>query len=233
MQAGTIHLPHLVSNISGGPITGLTGVDFTVTGQVGDALISSGTIEPSISGAGYYLLVVDIPVGSGFISVKPTNSNYSIAPTFYDIDATAYSVDDVYTSIARQTLDVTQTAISSYESQSIGPYKEGDDIVLEYVVPNAVTPSISGYTDYKASLYRASVLTSVTGAGFVTDITILSVDETNKIVSMLIPSSGCSEIVTEGSIDEYFYSDLQAVTPQGYKKTLAELSILFRRNVTR
>lgn len=231
MQSGTNILPIYVANVSGNGVIGLTTSDFSVKGYVGSTVLDTATIAASPSANGYYLATVSIPVGQGFISITPTNTNYSVSPSFYDIDATLYDVDDVYSSIARQTLDITQVSVTSYEAQNIGPFKEADDVVIDYVIPDSVTSSISGYSNFKASLYSADVLTSISGAGKIADFA-LTVSPTTKSVKMVMPGISGAR-VSEGKSEEYFYSDLQCTTNEGYNKTLAEFNILFKRQYTR
>lgn len=232
MKAGTHTFPILVTDVSGSPVNGLASYEFVVGGQVGTTLIDTGTITSSLSADGYYMAAVSLPVGQGFLTVSPTATALSVTPSFYEIDSTLYDVDDTYAAIARQSLDITQTAVSSYESQSIGPYKEGDTWIITYVVPDAVAPSISGWSNFKASLFDDSILTSVTGAGFIGNFT-LAVNTVTKTVVMTLAASSTSQIIAEGNTEEYFYSDLQATDDSGNNRTIAELSILARRNFTR
>lgn len=232
MNSGTNYLTALVTDISGNAITGLTIASFDISGQVGTTGIYGATAVTSANVPGYYTIQLDIPLGQGFVQVKPTDPNYFVTPTFYDIDTTIYSEDDIYASIIRQSLDTTQTAVTSYESQNIGPFKAGDDIEFTYVVPDAVAVSISGYTNFKASLFSDAILTSVTGSGYIGDFAVTA-DTSSKIVTMSFPASSSTLLVDEGNVEQYYYSDLQATTNTGKNKTLAELSILLRRNFTR
>lgn len=231
MQSGLNSFPVLVTDISGAKITGLTQGDFIVSGYVSETVIDAGTITEAPSSAGYYNVLINIPVGQGFVSVSTSASNFSITPTFYNVDATIYDTDDIYATVARQTLDVSQVSLTNYETQDIGPFKEGDDVVIDYVIPDAITTSISGYTDWKASLYDSEILTSISGAGYIKDF-VLTVNTTTKSIKMVLPAI-TGGMVAEGLTEEYFYSDLQATTNEGYRKTLAEFNLKFRRNFTR
>lgn len=233
MQAGNSNFPILVTNISGSPVLGLSTVNFDIDGQVGTTIINSGTVTASLSADGYYLVNVDIPVGQGFLKVSSISASHYVTPTFYNIDATLYDADDVYASIARQTLDITQVAVSSYETQEIGPFKQGDDWVINYIIPDSVTTSISGYSNFKASLWDDSILTSVSGSeGYIGDFT-LTIDVPTKSVQMKLDDTYTVNLVSEGLTEEYYYSDLQATDTGGNKITLAEFSILARRQFTR
>lgn len=234
MNPGTNEFPILVTDVNGAGVTGLVASDFTIQGAVGGVTITSATLSET-SGSGYYVLSASIPVGQGYIAATPISAtSHFVTPTFYDIDVSdIYSTDDIYTSLARQQLDATSTAINIYEAQTIGPFKQGDAVVLDYVVPNSVAPSISGYTDFKASVWSDSILTSVSGSeGYIGEFT-LTVDIPTKSIKMVLDASLTANLVSEGLTQEYYYSDLQAVTPEGYKKTLAELTILFKRQFTR
>jgi len=234
MQAGTNSFPFLVTDISGSPITGLTSINFTTYGQVGSTLLNIPTISESLSGEGYYIATLDIPLGQGFLAIESdAPSSKFITPTFYNIDATIYDTDDVYASIARQTLDITQVAVSSYETQQIGPYKQGDDWIINYVIPDSVAVDISGFSNFKASLWNDSILTSISGsAGYIGDFT-LTVDTPSKSVVMKLDDTLTVNLVSEGLTEEYYYSDLQALNASGDKVTLAEFAILARRQFTR
>jgi len=225
MKYGNNTVSFLVTDVSGSDVSGLTG--FTVQGIVGNTPIESATIT-NISG-GVYNASFNVPViGQGFI--RFINSPHTVYPALFNIQTEMYSTDDVYASIARQTLDITQVNISNYETQSVGPYKEGDDVLIDYVVPTAIAPSLSGYSNFKASIYNSEVLTSASGAGWVCDFIINSVS--NNTVQLLMPAiSGAT--VSDGLTEEYFYSDLEAKDEDGYKKTLAEFKIKLRRNITR
>lgn len=234
MQAGTNTFPILVTDISGGPITGLTVADFDFDGQVGSTILNTPTVAESSTGGGYYLASVDIPVGQGFLSIEAVDaSNKFVTPTFYTIDATIYDTDDIYASVARQNLELTQTALGVYESQDIGTFKSGDDWDFTYVVPDSVAVNISGYSDFKASLITEAGLTTnaVSGASYIGDFN-LTVDTVSKSIRMIAPASITVNTVPEGSLETILYSDIQCLDDNGRKKTLAELTITVRRQFT-
>lgn len=232
--AGNNTIPILVTDISGSAVIGLSTVDFDVECQIGTTLLNNtATITASTSSAGMYLLNMDLIAGQGYLKVGTINPSYYVSPEYYQLDLDTYDTNDVYLSIARQSLDVTQTAIGSYESNSIGPWKENDTVVIEYVVPTSVMPTgISGCSNFKASLYSSAALTSISGSGYIADFN-LTTDAPNNIVTMVMAASSTNNLVPEGLTSAYYYSDLQCVTSLGYNKTLAEFTLEFKRQFCR
>lgn len=229
MKYGTNYFPFNVIDASGANVTLLTLSDFVVSGSVNNVALEATSSSESPSGSGFYLIGANIPVGQGYIAMAPVNTTYTSSPQFYAIDTTIYDEDDLYSSIARQSLNVTQTAINNYESQTIGPYKEGDDWDITYVVPDSVAVDISGYSNFKATLSADTILTSISGG--IGDFN-LTVTVPTKTIRMVLPSAISSNIVDSGVTEQYFYSDLECLTDEGLKKTLAEFTILVRRNFT-
>lgn len=231
--AGTNDLTFLVTDISGSPIVGLSLVDFEINGQVGSTIINQGTITPSMSADGYYFLEATLPVGQGFLEVTSVSPGYFVTPTFFDIDAGVYSVDEVYASLARNSNDLTSVSIGVYETQDIGPFKEGDSWDFSYTVPDSIATNISGFSDFKASLFTGAALTSAISAapGYIGDFT-LTVDVPSKIIRFIMPYALTTGIIDEGELEDTFYSDLQCMDGT-LRKTLAEFSILCRRQFTK
>lgn len=229
--AGENTFPLLVTGISGEPVIGLT-TGFTVTGEVGGVAIAAASISESSQLDGWYLATVTLPVGQGYLQFGHSNTNYSV--TGGDtLEVGVYDVDDVYSNFARRELDETSVSIGAFETQNLGTLKEGDDWDISYVVPSEVEANISGYSDWKASIYYADVLTSasVTGSGYIGDFD-LTVNADTSTVRMQASHTITDGIVPEGVVEITVYSDLQAEIA-GKRKTFAEFTINARRHFTK
>lgn len=228
--AGTNIFPIYVTDISGNAITGISS-GFSVQGQVGSTIIDTVSVVET-SGAGWYFATVSLPVGQGYVEFKHSNPSYFITGT-YDINTTVFDTDDIYSNFARQNLELTQTALGVYESQDIGPFKEGDDWDFTYVIPDSVAVDISGYSNFKASIITQDGLTTpaMSGSAYIGDFT-LTVDTSTKSIRMVALSSVTNGTVPNGSLETVLYSDLQCLDINGRKKTLAEFTITVRRQFT-
>lgn len=229
---GTNIFPILVVDISGAPIEGLT-TGWSVYGQSGDSKLDTITsITEAIDKNGWYLATVSLPSGQGFLEFRNSDTSAYVTGT-YTIDTDVYDADDLYSNFARQELDFTQTAIGVYESQDLGTFKEGDDWDFLYVVPSQVEADISGYSNWKASMFNVDVLTTavISGSGYIGDFTLTPDGNTNS-VRFQASHTITDGIVPEGSIETNVYTDLQA-EKDGKRKTFAEFVITCRRQFTK
>lgn len=235
MKKGLNDFAFLCTNISGSPVTGINvSGGFTLSGNINSDDIS--TFDSSIveETDGYYTLTIDLDTtGQGYFSVAPTGSGIYIAPDFWDTGRiTTNDEDSLYNLFLSLQQEGTVDSVNNFVEVNTNDFKQSDDITLEYVVSTEVTPTLVGWTNFKAELRTSESLTSSTTGSYLglADITI--VDPSLNSVSIDISGSLTAGVVPEGSNTTTLYMDLQGYNPSGKRKTLIEFSIPIVREIT-
>ena len=207
MKRGTNIFSVLVSDVSGTSVTGLSGADFTLNGEVGPEIYDTGDIKdvsPTVED-GIYLIEVDITNrGQGFLSFKPTNSDYFITPDYFTLDVKDRDVDDVYNRITLNFLEISSQIGDTFVTTNL-TLKEGDDVIVQIPTNRILT----GFDQYKSSLVFSDTL-DPSGANYIGDLEIESVDEIEGIVTVKFPFDLTDGIVPVGSNRLRVFGDLQA-----------------------
>jgi hypothetical protein len=222
-----------VEDVSGNQVSGLLS-GWTYRGALDATPIVGGSITPieNPSAPGWYHFEVDLPVpGEGFIEFRNASAA-SISPPAYDLDVNIYSTDDIYAVTNRVGLNINSLNVSVYETSEVGPYKEGDDWVLDYTIPDSITTSISGWTNWRASIRNETSLVDPV-SGYIGDFVISNINVASKSMTLTFAASATKDLVPLDQEETTVYSDLQALTNNALKKTVAEFAIGVRRQFTR
>jgi hypothetical protein len=231
MQKGINYFTFLCSDISGSPVTAITSGGFTLYGNFNATNITSFDYSIAEETNGYYTLGLDIDVvGQGYFGI--THATEDVTPTFWDVTLENNDADSLYTLFLSLQQEGTVDEVANFVSVNTNPFKESDDITLEYIVSTQVTPDLIGWTNFKAELRNDLSLTSATSASYLglADITI--VDASLNSVSIDISGALTTGVVAEGDTNTTLYMDLQGYNPSGKKKTLIEFSIPIVREIT-
>lgn len=228
MKRGTNKFSVLVSDISGTSVTGLSGADFTLNGEVGPQIYDTGDIvdvSPTVED-GIYLVEVDITDrGQGFLAFKPTNSDYFITPDYFSVDVKDRDIDDVYNRITLNFLEITTSIGETFVTTSL-TLKEGDDATFQLPTGRI----LSGFTDFKSTLVNSDTL-AVSGDNIIGDLEIVNVSELDGVVTVKVPFTLTDGIVPIGSNRLRAFGDLQA-RDSGDRITLATFRVNILRQFT-
>jgi hypothetical protein len=233
MQKGQNYFTFYCSDISGSPVTGATSGSFSIFGNINSDDISLFDSTITEESSGYYTLGLDIDaVGQGYFGVKSVTANRFITPDFWSETFENNDFDSLYSLFLSLQQAGTVTEVTNYVSVNTNPFKESDDITLNYIVSTEVTPNLTGWTNFKAELRNNLSLTSATSASYLGLGQVTIVDALTNSVSIDISGALTTGVVPEGSNTTNLYMDLQGVNASGKKKTLIEFSIPIIREIT-
>lgn len=235
MQKGLNYFTFLCTNISGGPVTGIdTSGGFTLTGSINSSDISTFTKSIVEEVNGYYTLELDLnTTGQGYFSVSPSGAGIYVTPDFWDTgEIITNDADSLYSLFLSLQQTGTVTEVSNYVNVTTNPFKESDDISLNYIVSTDVTPTLTGWTNFKAELRNDLCLTSATSASYIGLGQVTIVDALTNSVSVDISGALTTGVVPEGANTTNLYMDLQGLNASGKKKTLIEFTIPIIREIT-
>lgn len=218
------------ATISGGPAIGLGG--WSMLGRLNTNDINAFTVVESISSGLYSFTVPLSSAGTGYISFFNANPEVTIEPKVFTIDVDNFSNDNIYAVTNRSIYSGTTTLVNAFESVNIGTIKAGDDYEVSIVVDEAVTPSLTGWTNFKATMRKSDSLTSASSAYVIGDWTILNVDTGTSTITLEMSGDLTANIIPEGSSSLVTYSDLQGVNAAGKRKTLTQITATISRNFT-
>jgi hypothetical protein len=226
--------PVNVADISGTAVTNISG-GWSVLGQIGNSLITSlVSSSESSAGNGWYLHTVNLPYGSGFISIKNSDPSLYFSGDYVIDSVSVYSVDDVYSSLSRVTGQITTTNIGTYEAIDAGLVKAGSSSIVAYQVPSAVTTvDISAFTDLSMQLRSdVALISGGTGTGLLGS-ALLNITAPDTVV-ITVPGSITSGalVISTGRSEAYMFGDLVG-TVAGNRMVLAEFTYIVRRDFNR
>lgn len=207
---------------------------WTVNATFDNLQYGSGATVTSVSGqAGYYQVEIVNPVGDGVISLVNSDTSAFISPDFYAASSTTlYTEDDVYAKLLRYDIDDLTLSVQKGYEEVIFDMKAGDDKDIEYVIPDAVTTQdISGWT-FSAQLRDSTSTTTSGSSALIGALTVTVLDIPTRMILISIPAAYTENIIPEGDSQITLLSDLQAVTLEGKKKTIAEFAITVNRQFT-
>lgn len=234
MQKGLNDFTILVTNISGSPITGITSGSFYMFGNIGANDISTFQTSITEETSGFYTVTANLnQTGQGYFGVKTLDSSLFVTPDYFDVVLENYDFDSLYSLfLTLQQTGLAET-VNNYVEVTTNPYKENDDLTIDYAVSTSVTPNLSGWTNFKAELRtEASLTTAVTSGTFIGLCPVTVLDEMTNSVSVAISGGLTLNTVPEGENSVNLYMDLQGLDSNGKKKTLIEFTIPIVRQIT-
>ena len=228
MKVGLNTFSVLVTNISGTEVTGLSGSDFTMSGQVGADFYETADIETTVESItdGIYNFSVNIlNPGQGHLKFNPVSSTLFVTPDYFDLEVSEQSIDDVYRTSNIRFLDIgVRTASQTYRNTTFN-VKEGDDTILTIVTEE----DLVGWTDFK-SAFAYSTTEPISGANVIGNASIESVNTTSGEVVIKIPNTLTTGIVPSGKSNIVIYGDIDALDSASNRRTIAELRLTVRRD---
>jgi hypothetical protein len=177
---------------------------------------------------GTFRLNIYTAVGNGFAKISNAEAGVVLTPNEFRWEATSSSIDDVAALVStyRDSVQTFPLGIEYYEINTIG-IKESDNINITYLVPTAVTPSISGYTNFRSNL-RSEVAAISSGTTVLGALTVVPNFTTNSVL-ITGASSYFTGLIPYPRKSVKAYADLIADDPNGLIVTLAEFDITVNR----
>ena len=226
MKRGINRFSVLVTDVSGSEVTGLSGSQFVLDGQIGSNVYDSAVlIEESLT-PGIYNVDVDLDdTGQGHLKIEVDTGDF-ITPDYFTLDVKEKDIDDVYNRIAINFLDISFATGELFATTNL-TLVEGDDSIVQF----PTNRDLSGFTDYKATLVFSDTK-SVSGDNVIGDLDIESVSENDGIVIVKFPFALTDGIVPNGSNRIRVFGDLQARDAAGNRITLVKFTVNIRRQFT-
>lgn len=230
-MANTFSATFEVRDISGNPITTLLDSDFSKIFRMNAAPVSGATVTVvhDISGR-YFATATPLPLGYGFLSVKPNNNAYTVSPDFYDLkNESNRTTDEIYNLVYSQTITSIPYDTSSRYGIVTLKQKEGDDFREIVSVPKRFLP-LTGWTNLSIKAYPQSRTTSSAVPALSGSYSATVTDATNGYIEIYVSRDVFSNVIPNGSNTTTIYSDLQGYNISGDRKTLAEIRFAMERD---
>lgn len=228
MKVGTNRFTILVTDLTGTEIPGLSGSDFGLTAQIGaDQYTSIDDFDATISDGIYNVSLEIQNPGQGHVKIFATDPNTIVTPDYFSVDVTQNNIDDVYRVTNFRFVDIgIQSSDQTFRTIRITS-KEGDDILFTAVTQEDITD----FTDWK-STFVLSASEPPSGSNLIGDAEIVNVDEPSGTIDVKIPFALTDDIVPVGSSEIRIFGDIQARTPSGDRRTIADVIVRLRRQYT-
>jgi hypothetical protein len=224
-------LSFLCSNVSGAPLPSIPLSNFTVDFKSGSESISGYVSSLSNSTSGFYSVTVSdsLPIGSYRISIL--NPSVYISPDFYSVQKTDnYNIDDVYSLVFSNSVSPVVLSSSERFATASVQHVDGDDFVEDFVVPSRYLP-LTSYSAFSVGSYLFNPTTQTYSviSGGVNTVSVTS--ETLGIIRVIMDNTLTDLIDYSGAqTTAQVVSQVQCLTPDGYKKTLLEININISRD---
>jgi hypothetical protein len=177
---------------------------------------------------GTYRLNMYTGVGNGFAKVTNNEVGVVLTPNEFRWEATVNSLDDVAQLVAvyRNAVAVNPLGTEYYEIQQVG-IKESDNIDMTYIIPSAVTPSLSGWSNFICNI-RSEVASISSGTTILGALTVIPNYLTSS-VQITGASSYFTGLIPYPRRSVKAYADLVAKNHDGLTMTLAEFDFTVNR----
>lgn len=236
MQIGINDFTFLCTDILGEPVTSINvSGGFSLFGDVAGYDISSYSYTIAEAGDGFYTASVNLNrVGQGYFGVTPSVSGIYMTPDYFDVTLENYDFDSLYSLfLTLSETGVTSTNTANYMEVTTMPFKESDDIKLDYLVATNITPNLTDWTDFKAQLRDDTSLTTRDISGsYLGDCSVTVIDALTNSISVEISGALTTGVIPNGATTVNVYTDVQAISPLTKKKTLISFTIPIVREIT-